>query len=243
MSACQVVLPQLEVGCLCRVAEVNTHGNCHRGLWLQPLWEWKRRRGEKEEWVTRAQCAGGGGMEQREREGDMEGGQQQSGTDKHPHHLCFHFTKQGHRVWEIYPSISFPLIPHTSSTGNKTKKKSHEGLAYFQNNRLVKESISIKRDEVREIDRAGETRARKRELSKATKAEPRAWTAAWERRSRGRLRMRGTDRQKHPPLFPSRPVFLSPWSRAISLYDSFHRQSREEQRLQRKPSANRAITN
>lgn len=28
-SACQVVLPQLEVGCLCRVAEVNTHGNRH----------------------------------------------------------------------------------------------------------------------------------------------------------------------------------------------------------------------
>lgn len=109
MSRCQVVSPQLEVGCLCRVAEVNTHGNCHRGLWLQTLWEWKRRRGEKEEWVTRAQCAGGGGR-------------QQSGTDKHPHHLCFHFTKQGHRVWEIYPSISSP-VPLPASEQNNSHRK------------------------------------------------------------------------------------------------------------------------
>lgn len=28
-SGCQVVLPQLEAGRLCRVTEVNTHGNRH----------------------------------------------------------------------------------------------------------------------------------------------------------------------------------------------------------------------
>lgn len=63
-------------------------------------------------------------------------------------------------------NLSFNLIPHTSSLG---KKKTHEGLAYFQNNRLVKERISIKRDGVREIDRVGKTRVRMRALNKAKK--------------------------------------------------------------------------
>lgn len=167
MSGCQVVLPQLEVGCLRRVAEVNTHGNRHRGLWLQPLWE--RERGEerreekrKSEWQGHSVQREEGWSKGREwgvDEEEEEGGSsrvEQTGI----HTTCvFYFTKQGHRVWEIYPSISFPT---PLASGKKKKKKTHEGLAYFQNNRLVKESISIKRDGVRERDRAGEMRARQR---------------------------------------------------------------------------------
>lgn len=64
---------------------------------------------------------------------------------------------------------------------------------------------------MRETDRAGEKGARNRELSKATKAEQRAWTAAREEEEeQGEVKdERNTDRQKHPPLFPSRPVSLS----------------------------------
>lgn len=36
-------------------------------------------------------CSGG-------RDGAKGERRRRSGTDKHPHHLCFHFTKQGHRV-------------------------------------------------------------------------------------------------------------------------------------------------
>lgn len=55
----------------------------------------------------------------------------------------FYFTRQGHRVWEIYLSISFrtPL-----ASGKKKRKKRnilYAGLTYFQNNELVKGSTGL----------------------------------------------------------------------------------------------------
>lgn len=194
MSGCQAVLPQLEVGCLCRVVEVNAHGYRHRGPWLQPLWEWKRGEGRQEEkrnqWVTRAQCAVWG----RWREGRW--GQQQSGTDRHPHHLCFLLHKARP---PCVRNLSFNLIPHTSASATKNKK--HEGLAYFQNNRLVK---------------GRETEVK--QSQKCWRVNLDSWmleVMEEEEEEREVNDEKNTERQKHPACLPTRPAFLSLWSRPV----------------------------
>lgn len=51
----------------------------------------------------------------------------------------------------------------------------------------------------------------------------------WRRRRRRSGEVndeKNTERQKHPPCLPTRPVFLSLWSRAVLLYNSFNRQKR-----------------
>ena len=234
MSGCQVVSPQLEVGRLCWVAEVNTHGNRHRGLWLQTLWERERGEERKSEWQGHSVQCGGGWSKGREEE-EMEEEEEEEGSSRVEqtgiHTTCvFYFTKQGHRVWEIYPSISL----HTPLASGK---KTHEGLAYFHNNRPVKESVSIKRRA--EGDR--QSRRDESETESTSKAKN-CWRESLEEEEEeeggGRRRRTGEvkdekniDRQKHPPRSPSRLVFLSPWSRAVVLYNSFHRR----RRLQRKP--------
>lgn len=116
---CQVVLPQLEVGRLCRVAEVNTHGNRHWGLWLQPFCKWEEGGGEKKGVSDKGTVCSVG---KNKAEGESSSRVEQTGIRT----TCvFYFTKQGHRVWEIYLSISF----HTPRAPQK--RGTYAGLAYF----------------------------------------------------------------------------------------------------------------
>lgn len=71
----------------------------------------ERRKGISEWQGHSVQCGEGG-----EKGG---GGQQQSGTDRHPHHLCFLLHKARP---PCVRNLSFNLIPHTSASATKNKK-------------------------------------------------------------------------------------------------------------------------
>lgn len=74
------------------------------------------------------------------------------------HAACvFYFAKQGHRRVR---NLSFNLVPLHLQPRGGGKKKKHEGLAYFQNNRHVRESIGTETDGATETD--GELREAKK---------------------------------------------------------------------------------
>lgn len=107
---------------MCRVAEVNTHGNRHRGLCLQPLCKkrGRRRKGVSDKGTV---CSVGKNKAAGGRE------QQQSGTDGHPHPLVFSTSQSKATVCEksIFQSYSAPLKPQGK------KKETRAGLTYFKN--------------------------------------------------------------------------------------------------------------
>ena len=226
MSGCQVVLPQLEVGCLRWVAEVNTHGNRHWGLWLQSLWTWKRgeerRKGRVSDKGT--VCIALEGWSCKGRGGEAEGGgQQQSGTDRHPQLLCFLLHKARP---PCVRNPSFNLIPHTS--GLRKKKRNTWRTSIFPKLQACQREHQHQERRGKGDGRSGRNASSKRELSKAKKRW-RGSLDSWlpqeedgEEEGGGEVKDgKNTDRQKHPPRSPSRPVLLSPWSRAILLYNSF----------------------
>lgn len=136
------------------------------------------------------------------RRGWRGGGQQQSGTDRHPHRLCFLLHKARP---PCVRNLSFNLIPHTSSLGEGGVKKKRIHVKHQHISKttgLSKRSISIRRGE-----RETET----------------AWTA--EREVKEEEVVGEKERQKHPRRFPRRPVCFSLFgAAAISPNNSFCRQ-------------------
>lgn len=156
------------------------------------------------------------------------------------HTTCvFYFTKQGHRVWEIYPSISSPP-PHTSSLGEREKKNT------WRTSIFPKQQACQREHQHQEGRGEGDRQSgRKTELSKSKKKKKMLKWESGQLNEKGGwggggLRMRRTQTDRN--ILRASPVGLCFSLRGAALFYCITLSTdREEKRLLRKPSENRAI--